>query len=165
MEEPMKTQIHNIAERPEILELVKEIHKTVTTDRREYAEALKWLMSPTKNDKIRDEILRRLERIISQTREKEARKPKSDNIDEVIEIWAEAIGENAIWVKLLKRLRLLGGTIKWYSGIPRVDLYSDFELYGLEGERLSFQSRLQDIKEAIEKLRAMQPDLAAREGA
>lgn len=75
---------------------------------------------------------------------------KSNDINEVIELWAKECGENNRWVKALRGFRDAGGTMRWYSGYPHPGQFKHFTLFDPDGKELIGYT-LNEIKEYARK--------------
>jgi hypothetical protein len=133
----------------------------LVNNQRGLLQAVYYITNPIKHDADRDNSLKLLRSLLADYEKREFPKPKSDDINYVIEEWKRVAGENR-WVRALRLFASVGGNIKWYGGYP-VSATSDvdgggilnFELYDQNWESMGIMSRLKDIHACYNRLRGV----------
>jgi hypothetical protein len=133
----------------------------LVNNQRGLLQAVHHIISPVKRDADRDGLLTLLRALLADYEQREFPKPKSDDINYVINEWARVAGENR-WVRALRLFASVGGNIKWYGGYPvsaTADVDGDgilnFELYDQNWESVGPTSRLKDIHACYNRLRGV----------
>lgn len=80
--------------------------------------------------------------------------PPIQPASEVADYWARWCGEDTQWVKRLREFGELGGLVRWWCGYPKSAsaIPLAFVLFTPDGSELPGNSRLKDIRAAIDSL-------------